>query len=390
VNRPTRHADVAVVGLGAVGSAIACALARRGARVAGIDRWHPPHDHGSSHGRTRITRLAVGEGAAYVPLVQRSHELWRQLESDTGLALMRRTGVLVIASPGADAGAFHGQTGFFERTVGLARQFGIAHELLSDMQVRERFPAFATQEGDRAYHEPDGGVLFPEDCIRAQWRVAQRLGASLRPDVTLLEMSSSPGGVTLTTDRGTLHAAQAVLCTGAWLPGQIGGAVQARLRVLRQVLHWFETDRPERFDPDRCPAYIWLHGPTFEDSFYGFPMVDDIAGVKVATEQVREETEPDLLRREVGREEASAMHERHVRGRVPDLRPTTLHDAACMYTMAPDGHFLVGRHPRHEHATIVSACSGHGFKHAPGLGEAIAEQLLGKKKNPLLAPFEMA
>src|SRR5688572_21939039 len=124
-------ADVIVIGLGAIGSAVACALARRGARVVGIDRFHPPHEHGSSHGRTRITRLAVGEGAAYVPLVQRSHVLWRELEAETGLALMRRTGVLLLASQAAAAGAFHSQVGFFERTVGLARSFAITHELLT-------------------------------------------------------------------------------------------------------------------------------------------------------------------------------------------------------------------------------------------------------------------
>lgn len=373
-----RTADVAVIGLGAVGMALACQLARRGVRVLGIDRFHPPHDRGSSHGRTRITRLAVGEGADYVPLVQRSHQLWRQFEAETGLALMRRTGLLVLAAPRADTGAFHGRSGFFQRTVDLAQRFAIEHELLDSRQVAERFPAFAPGDRDSAYFEPDGGVLFPEECIRAQWQLALRHGAELRGGETVVDMTSTPGGVTLRTDRATLHVGQAVWCTGAWLPGQVGGALRQRLRVLRQVLHWFQPERPQAFDPVHCPAYIWLHGPNAEASFYGFPMADDIAGVKVATEQVHETTDPDAVRREVDAAETAAMFELHLRGRLPGLRPTSVHATTCLYTMDPDGHFVIDRHPRHEHTTVVSACSGHGFKHSAGLGEALARRLLGE------------
>ncbi|MGZ5235498.1 MAG: FAD-dependent oxidoreductase, partial [Caldimonas sp.] len=134
-------ADAIVVGLGAVGSAVCHHLSRAGARVVGIDRFRPPHDQGSSHGLTRITRLAVGEGAAFVPLARRSHELWRELEALSGASLYRRTGGLVIASEAARRGAYHGQTSFFARTVELAQRFGIDHELLDAAAIRDRFPA---------------------------------------------------------------------------------------------------------------------------------------------------------------------------------------------------------------------------------------------------------
>lgn len=384
-----QSADVVVVGLGAVGSAVACALARRGVRVVGFDRFHPPHDQGSSHGLTRITRLAVGEGADYVPLVQRSHALWRQLESESGLTLMRQTGVIVIASPAADAGIFHGQPGFFERTCTLARRFGIAHEILSPADVRARFPAFALGEAESAYHEPEGGVLFPESCIRAQWQVARAHGAELRPGETLTGLSSTASGVTLHTDRATLQAAKVLLCTGAWLPQQAGGPVQARLRVLRQVLHWFEAERPEWFAADRCPAHIWLHGPRMEDSFYGFPMIDGQPGVKLATEQLQDTVDPDAVPRDVDEALARTMFDRHLDGRLRGLRPRSVAHATCLYTMAGDGRFVVDRHPRHEHVSVVSACSGHGFKHSAGLGEALALQLTGREEHPSLAAFRL-
>ena len=224
--------DFIVVGLGAVGSAVAHQLARRGARVRGIDRFRPPHDHGSSHGRTRITRLAVGEGADYVPLVQRSHALWQMLQDEVGGApLYRRTGGIVIASPAADAGAFHGRAGFFARTVGLARQFGIAHELLDAAAVRDRWPQFLLQPDEQAYFEPEAGVLSPEACVAAQLAAAARHGAELSFGEQVLAIATEGAGVRVHTDRGTRHAAQLVLTAGAWIPGMAGPKFASRLAL---------------------------------------------------------------------------------------------------------------------------------------------------------------
>jgi len=383
--------DVIVVGLGAIGSALTCALAQRGAKVLGLDRFHPPHDRGSSHGLTRITRLAVGEGAAYVPLALRSHERWRELEALTGRVLYHRTGMLLLASPGAALTGLHGQAGFFDRTEVLARQFGIAHERLDARAVRERFPAFAMGEGDSAYFEPDAGLLHPEACIAAQLEVARRHGAVLRLGEPMLALEASANGgagASVRTAQRTYRAARVVLCTGAWLPGQVGGPLAApRLRVLRQVLHWFATEQPGWYDPAQCPVFIWLHGPREEDAMYGFPMGDGQPGVKVATEQTARETDPDALDRSIAPAEVQAMFEQHVQGRLRGLLPRTVHGATCLYTMAADGRFVVDRHPGLDAVTVVSPCSGHGFKHSAGLGEAIAQQLLGETPFANLAPF---
>jgi sarcosine oxidase len=380
-----RAPDVVVVGLGAVGSAVVRQLAHLGAAVTGIDRFHPPHDRGSSHGATRITRLAIGEGAEYVPLVQRSHELWRALEAQTGASLMRTTGLLLLSTPGADAGPFHGRAGFFERTVSVAERFGIAHERLTADDVARRWPAFAPRD-ELGYHEPDAGILHPEDCVRAQLEVAARDGAVLRFDEPVRRVHGIGGRPVVETDRGTIAAAHVVLAAGAWLPVFLPSPDAAGCAVQRQVMHWFASDTPALHAPERMPPFVWMHGADGA-AFYGFPMVDAHAGVKLATEQSERTTDPDRVERDVSAGESAAMFEAHVRGRLRGVRPTAVHAATCLYTSRAEGRFLVDRHPALEHVTVVSACSGHGFKHSAAIGEALADALLGATPRVDLAPF---
>ncbi|RZK75725.1 MAG: FAD-dependent oxidoreductase, partial [Methylobacterium sp.] len=149
--------DVAVLGLGAMGSASLYQLARRGAAVIGFDRYAPPHAFGSSHGETRITRQAVGEGRAYVPFVTASHRIWRELEAETGETLMNACGALVMA-PGSGVSSHHGKPDFVGRSISAARDAGIAHEVLDGAAVARRFPQFLNLAGDeKAYYEPGGG-----------------------------------------------------------------------------------------------------------------------------------------------------------------------------------------------------------------------------------------
>lgn len=382
---PHINADVIVVGLGAVGSALVLHLARQGVKVVGIDRFDPPHDQGSSHGRTRITRLAVGEGEAFVPLVQRSHALWRRFEAETGERLMQTTGLLVVGAPAGDTAAYHGQAGFFARTRSIAQRFGIEHEMLSPAAVRARFPAFLPGDDEHAYYEPEGGVLFPEACIRVQLMLAERAGARLLRRCRMQGVTPEGGGVAVQTDAGVLHADRAVLCTGAWLPGQAGGL--PRLRVLRQVLHWVEPEVPAWFDAGAFPAFLWLHGPDASDAFYGFPRVDGQPGVKLATEQFTQLSDPDHVDRTVAPAAEQALLDDHVAGRLRGLAPRVLASTTCLYTMADDGNFVIAPHPDTERITLVSACSGHGFKHSAALGESLAQHITGQPARCDLGSF---
>lgn len=386
---PATLADVAVVGLGAVGSAVAHHLAAGGARVIGIDRFHPPHGHGSSHGATRITRLAIGEGDEYVPIARRSHVLWRALEAETGETLMRTTGGLVIASAASDLLPYHGRTGFFRATVDAAERFGIDHERLSAAEIRHRFPAFLPADDERGYFEPEAGILLPERCVAAQLAAAAARGAALRYDTAVRAIEPEPGGgggVRIVAGDETIIAAEVVLAAGAWLPPMLPECLRGRFMVQRQVLHWFATDRPELWEPVRCPVFIWMHGQRGE-AFYGFPKADAQPGVKVATEQAEHATTAEGVAREVTAEETARTFATHAHGRLAGVRPESVHDATCLYTSTADGRFVIGRDPARPRLTIVSACSGHGFKHSAAVGEAVADGLLGRAPKVDLAPF---
>lgn len=380
-------ADVAVIGLGAVGSALAFHLAQRGAKVVGIDRFEPPHDRGSSHGLTRITRLAVGEGEAFIPLVKRSHALWRDLEERTGAELYRRTGGLVISSDAADARSYHGKPRFLAWTVELARKFGIAHEVLDAASVRARFPMFSLRDDERAYFEPDAGLLFPERCVAAHLAEAGRLGAVLRMNEEVLDWRTIGERVVVRTSKGSASAARVVVTAGAWLPGLADAALRDRLRVLRQVLYWFRCDEPALYAPTRCPVYIWVHGGGSTHSMYGFPMGDGVEGAKIATEQYEVESDPDRVDRIVSQAEIEAMFETHVRGRLRGLTLPAVRTATCLYTSTADGTFMIRTDPSAPQVTMASACSGHGFKHSAALGEALALHALGLESAIDLAPF---
>jgi len=162
------------------------------------------------------------------------------------------------------------------------------------------------------------------------------------------------------------------------------------MAVTRQILHWWVPQDATAFTPDRCPVYIWMHGDGPEDSFYGFPTPPGTEGVKVAMEQysafVRD---PDHLERGVTPYEVAAMHRDHLAPRMPGLLPQVFRSAVCPYTMTADGDFLVSRLPDNDRVLLVSACSGHGFKHSAGLGEAVAEMLTGSQA-ATLAPFTAA
>lgn len=389
------HFDAIVVGLGAIGAATLYQLARRGARVLGIDRFAPPHDHGSSHGESRITRLAIGEGDAYVPLVRRSHAIWRELEARTGRSILTQTGGLVLA-PRDGAADHHGKPDFVRRTIASAARFGIAHEVLDADAIRARFPQFRLQGNEIGYFEPEAGFVRPEQAIAAQLDSARADGALVREGETVVALEGGAHGVAvgLRTARGASFTAdQVVVSAGAWLPGFLPQAArnawQGEFEVYRQVMYWFDAgDSAADFAPGRLPIFIWMYGDGEEDYMYGFPSADgQRPSLKVATEQYARTTSPDALAREVTDAEIQAMYRSRVEGRFPQIRGRAVDARACMYTVTPDRHFVVDTLPDAPQVLVASACSGHGFKHSAGLGEAIAQRVLGQTSGVDLGPF---
>jgi len=356
--------DSIVVGLGAAGSASAWQLAKRGARVLGIDRHEPPHAHGSHCGESRITRKAIGEGDAYVPLALRSYEIWPEIEAATGEKLLQVTGGLWISSPRRQV-EMH-VADFFNRTVATARRFGIAHEVLDAAAIRRRYPQFNVRDDESGYFEPDAGFLRPEACVRAQLALARALGADLRMNESVIGIEQASGGVVVETQKGRYRAARAIVCAGAGLAGLVP-EVAPRLAVSRQVQYWFEAE-----GLDRLPVWIW----ELQDrgnAIYGFPASNGV--VKVATESFTREIPPEEM--------YASLVAPHLRG----VGARCVKTVPCLYTATPDFNFLIDRHPRMDRVIVASPCSGHGFKHSAAMGEALAQWATDGRTTLDLTPF---
>jgi sarcosine oxidase len=335
-----RSFDVIVVGLGAMGSAAAYHLAKAGHKVLGLDRYVPPHTFGSSHGQTRIIREAYFEHPSYVPLVQRAYQLWAELERETGDRLFQQTGGLMIGP--RDGIVFTGARS-------SAEQHGLPHEVLTSTQIRQRFPVFETSEDMAAIWEPRAGILFPEKCIEAHLGLAKRAGADLRFNEPVQDWHAVGSSVEVRTAVASYSGGQMLCSAGAWI-GDLVRDLTLPLTVERQVLYWFEPCRHDAFfQPEMCPIYIF----EFEQGrfFYGFP--DWGNGVKVARHHEGAQTHPDKLDREVYPSEVEEMRA-ILRKFLPDAEGTLRSTAVCMYTDAPDGHFVIDRHPGFPQVLLAS------------------------------------
>ena len=375
--------DVIVLGLGAMGSAAACHLARRGARVLGLDRFTPPHANGSSSGKSRIIREAYFEHPAYVPMVQRAYVLWEALERDSGRKLMLKTGGLMIGPP---------EGALVTGALLSARTHGLRHEVLDSVELRRRNPALRPDAGTVAVWEPRAGVLFPEACVTAHLEQAARAGAMLVLDEPALEWSATTDGVQVHTASARYAADKLLIACGAWTTGLLPD-LGLPLVAQRQVQLWFEPSEPGEpadpgepgeFSPERFPVFIWEDEPG--RFIYGFPELGD--GVKVARHHEGAQVDPDDVPREVTDDDVRPI--RAVLGRlIPGANGRLRDSAVCLYSNAPDSHFVLDFHPGHANVLIASPCSGHGFKFASTLGETMTDLLLGAPRRFDLGLFRL-
>jgi len=356
--------DVAIVGLGAMGSAAAFELARRGVDVIGFDRHTPPHTLGSSHGDSRIIREAYFEHPVYVPLVQRAYELWRELERLSGASLLQQTGGLMIGAP---------QGVLVEGARRSAELHGLPYSMLSAGEIQERFPMLTPSPEMVAVWEPRAGALAPEAGITALLAHAQHDGATLRFDEPVSRWLAEDGGLSLYTEQGRYRARKLIISAGAWAASLLP-ELRLPMQIERQVLHWFEPTGPaEAFGPAQCPVHLWqFDGNRF---FYGIPNLG--AGVKLAFHHGGEMSPIDAVRREVGAEEVDELRTA-IRRFVPAADGRHLASTVCLYTNTPDEHFWIDHCPGQPDVLLASPCSGHGFKFAPVIGELLADLVQGR------------
>jgi sarcosine oxidase len=354
--------DAIVVGIGGMGSAALQHLARRGARVLGLEQFGIGHDRGSSHGLSRIIRLAYYEHPSYVPLLRRSFELWRALERETGRSLLHVFGSI-------DASREHEPV--FAGSLRSCELHDLAHEVLSAEQVSGRFPGYRLPSDVCAVFQPDGGFLDPEACVHAHADVARAQGAELRVGERVQSWEASGTGVRVRTTAGEYSANRLVLTAGAWTAGLVPALAPLAVPE-RQVVAWFQPRRPELFAPACFPVFNLLLD---EGRYYGFPSHAH-SGFKIGLyHHLGEVVDPDALSRDCGPEDEGPLRmatERYF----PDAAGPTLAMQPCMFTNSPDEHFLIDHLPGRPQVVVAAGFSGHGFKFCSVVGEMLAELAL--------------
>ena len=351
--------DAIVIGVGGMGSATVYQLAKRGLRVLGLERFRVPHEMGSSHGITRIIRLAFHEGPEYVPLGRRAYELWRELEERSGGQVLHVTGSVHAGVPGATA---------FESTLRACVEQDVPHEVLTSAELSARFPGYGLPPEMSAVVQPEGGFLMPERCVEGHLAVARGLGAEVHEQEQVLDWEAFSGGVRVRTDAGVYEAGSLVLTAGAWAGRLVPELAEVAVPE-RQVMGWYEPDDPAIFSPSRFPVFIvTMDG----DEYYGFPEFG-VPGLKLGKfDDTGEAADPDALDR-AWRTEDEEMLREFLRRCFPKAAGRLLRMAVCMFTNSPDRNFIIGKHPAWPQVSFAAGFSGHGFKFSSVIGEIMAD-----------------
>ena len=369
--------DAVVIGVGGMGSSTVWHLARSGCKVLGLERFDIPNRFGSSHGSTRIIRLAYPEGSEYVPLLKAAYGYWRELDKSTGAAVLRTTGEL-------DIGAEDSWTVRGSRASCI--EHGIAFEDLSGAEVNNRFPGYSLPDTMRAVYQPDGGYLLSEQAITAFASAARDRGAEIHTNECVQSWCRTAAGIRVATSRAEYCTRKLVIAAGPWI-GRMCPALQSHCVPQRQVMLWTEPQRPEEFLPGRFPVFN-LEAPS--GRYYGFPSHEG-EGFKIGKYYHLRQTvsDPDSVDRECGPEDEAVLR-RGIREYFPLADGATRRMAACMFTNSPDSDFILDRMPGEEDVFVAAGFSGHGFKFCSVVGKIMADFCLDEDPSWDIGRFSLS
>jgi sarcosine oxidase len=343
-----------------MGSAAAFQLARRGAVVVGLEAFGPAHDRGSSHGESRIIRKAYFEDPAYVPLVLRAYQLWRDLEALSGQRLLELTGGVMIGPPDGE---------IVSGSLQSAVRWDLPHRILTAFELHAEFPVFHPAPDQVGLVEPDAGVLAPELAVLSHLRLAASLGAELHFGERVLAWDDRQASIVVRTETGQYEADRLVLTAGAWSQDLLPG-LEMPLQAERQVMVWFAPTDIARFTAPSFPIFLLEQGDGSQ--FYGVPTRDGQTA-KAARHHGGALTSAAGLRQEIEDSDVGNVRE-GLADVLPELAAAPLARAvACLYTNTPDLNFVIGPHPGSERVTVAAGFSGHGFKFSPVVGEILAD-----------------
>jgi sarcosine oxidase len=365
--------DIVLAGLGAAGSATAWHLAGRGLRVLGLDRYHPPHSLGSSHGGSRVIRETAFEHPRYVPLARRAVENWRRLERESGESLLHLGGVLYLGAPTDPIVA---------GTLASGSEHAVPHDVLEEGELARRYPQLRRLKGLRGVFEPGAGWLDPERAVAMCLRLAAEREVDLHFDEPLLGWQADGTDLIVTTPRSRYETRSLLLAAGPWMPGLLG--IHGRgLSVERQVQHWFTAADPDA--ASRLPVFV---RQSDEGVFYALPPAARNGEIKIAVHHNGATTSPETVDRLVSPAEVDSTRSLLQRY-VPALAGEHRRGAVCLYTNSADGQFVIDRHPHHPAVIVASPCGGFGFKFASAVGEILADLLLERPPAFDLRPFRL-
>lgn len=376
MNTYSQHYHTIVIGVGGMGSAVCYELAKRGKRVLGIERFDIPHDMGSSHGHTRIIRLAYYEHPSYVLLIKRAYELWAEIERRVGKRLLIKTGSI-------DAGP--SDSWVFKGSLQSCVEHALSHEVLTGKEINQRFPGYNFPHDLMGVFQPDGGFLLPEPATVAYVEAAHELGAEIHGREEVLAWEPLGDGVRVITDRAEYRADSLVIAGGAW-NAHLLPFLQRLAVPERQVLAWLQPEKPEFFSPERFPVFNVL---VPEGRYYGFP-VFNIPGFKFGKYHHFEEVvDPDNFYREPDIEDEELLREFASRY-FPQGAGPTMSLKACMFTNSPDKHFIIDLHPEYPQVSFAAGFTGHGYKFASVIGEIMADLAERRDSRHNISLFNLA
>jgi N-methyl-L-tryptophan oxidase len=371
------HYDVIIAGAGSMGMAAGYYLAKQGKKTLLLDANDPPHTVGSHHGDTRIIRHAYGEGKRYVPLALRAQQLWLELEREAGMSLFRQTGVLSVGAPDSP---------FIREVRESAAEFSLPLDFLDSDEIRTRWPGITIPDDYLGCFEPSSGILFSEECIRAYRKGAEAYGAEIRTHAPVTHIQVRSDAVVVHCGNTQYHGDSLVLSAGAWNDKLLASLdLTLPLTPTRKTVGWFEADQ-QLYDADCFPAFLF-HLKT--SAYYGFPSLDG-CGVKVGRHDGGQPVDPDHMNREFGSHpDDEGDLRRFLQTYMPQAAGPLKQGKVCLYTMTPDEHFIIDRHPAYPNVVIAAGFSGHGFKFASAVGEAVCQMITSGKPDQDISLFSL-
>lgn len=335
-------------------------LAAAGHKVTALEQFRIDHDRGSSYGDSRIVRRVYPD-ALYTRMMADAYALWAGLmrDSEDDSLFVQCGGLFFGQADNAD---------LLDAEAALSSS-DVPYERLDARECMRRFPAFRLDPEEAALYEPSMGYARASRAVRAAARLAVRSGADIREETPVIAIEDDSDGVRVVLATGErLEADRLVVSAGPWASPLLAPlGVHLPVTVTRQpYAHLEPAESPELFEPGRFPVWIDIAA-----NAYGFPRMGDVPGVKIGSHDYGASTSPDVVDRAVRDRDSATILDYSAR-RFPKLGRTLAYQKVCLYTVTPDNDFIIGALPGHERVVLISACSGHGFKFTPLLGEIAA------------------